>query len=148
LTPDGIAASKGAMDSVGWTFTSDFFNADQPLSKLAKLFVREFKAAYGDAPDFYAANYYEDTLDLWDIYRRVLAKGGNVNSGVDLQNALKENTTLPSVYGGDDNAVGTFTLDPQTHSPIKRPMGVFNYKNGKLTTLATFDIGGAGYKKL
>jgi branched-chain amino acid transport system substrate-binding protein len=148
LTPDGIAASKGAMDSVGWTFTSDFFNADQPLSKLAKLFVREFKAAYGDAPDFYAANYYEDTLDLWDIYRRVLAKGGNVNSGIDLQNALKDNTTLPSVYGGDDSTLGTFTLDPSTHSPIKRPMGVFHYQDKKLTTLATFDIGGVGYKKL
>jgi ABC-type branched-subunit amino acid transport system substrate-binding protein len=148
LTPDGIAASKGAMDSVGWTFTSDFFNADQPLSKLAKLFVREFKAAYGDAPDFYAANYYENTLDLWDIYRRVLAKGGNVNSGVELQDALKENTTLPSVYGGDDSTLGTFTLDPKTHSPIKRPMGVFHYQDKKLTTLATFDIGGLGYKKV
>ena len=147
LTPDGIAASKGAMDSVGWTFTSDFFNADQPASKLAKLFVSEFKAAYGDAPDFYSANYYENTLDLWDIYRRVLTKGGNVNSGTELQAALKENTTLPSVYGGDDSTLGTFTLDPQTHSPVKRPMGVFNYKNKKLTTLATFDIGGVGYKK-
>ena len=147
LTPDGIAASKGAMDSVGWTFTSDFFNADQPASKLAKLFVRDFKAAYGDAPDFYSANYYENTLDLWDIYRRVLAKGGNVNSGPELQNALKENTTLPSVYGGDDSTLGTFTLDPNTHSPIKRPMGVFHYENKKLTTLATFDIGGVGYKK-
>jgi branched-chain amino acid transport system substrate-binding protein len=147
LTPDGVAASKGAMDSVGWTFTTDFFNADQPASKLAKLFVREFKAAYGDAPDFYAANYYEDTLGLWDIYRRVLAKGGNVNSGVELQNALKENTTLPSVYGGDDSTLGTFTLDPQTHSPTKRLMGVFFYKDKKTKTLATFDIGGANYKK-
>jgi hypothetical protein len=51
------------------------------------------------------------------------------------------------VYGGDDSTLGTFTLDPTTHSPIKRPMGVFHYQDKKLTTLATFDIGGAGYKK-
>jgi ABC-type branched-subunit amino acid transport system substrate-binding protein len=148
FTPDGLNASKGAFDSVGWTFSSDYFDASAPTSKLAKLFVREFKAAYTDSPDFYAANYYEDTLGMWDLIRRVLVKGGNINSGVDLQNALKDKPTLASVYGGDDTAVGTFSMDPTTHSVTRRQMGVFQYKGGKVKTLALFNIGGADYKKM
>jgi len=148
FTPDGLNASKGAFDSVGWTFSTDFFNADAPTSKLAKLFVSEFQKEYKDKPDFYAANYYEDTLGLWDLIRRTLAKGGDINSGVDLQNALKDNTTLASVYGGDDTAVGTFTMDPKTHSVTRRLMGVFEYKSGKVKTLALFNIGGADYQKM
>ncbi len=148
FTPDGLNASKGAFDSVGWTFSCDYFNADEASSKLAKLFVREFKAAYTDTPDFYAANYYEDTLGMWDLIRRVLAKGGNINSGVDLQNALKDKPELASVYGGDDSKVGTFSMDPGTHSVTRRQMGVFEYKSGKVKTLALFNINGDDYKKL
>jgi branched-chain amino acid transport system substrate-binding protein len=145
FTPDGLNASKGAFDSVGWKFSSDYFNADEAKSKLAKLFVEEFVDAYGDKPDFYAANYYEDTLGMWDLIRRVLAKGGDINSGPELQDALKENPVLASVYGGDDTTVGTFEMDPQTHSVVRRQMGVFEYKDGKVTTLALFNIGGADY---
>jgi len=148
FTPDGLNASKGAFDSVGWTFSSDYFNVDAAKSKLAKLFISEFKAAYGDQPDFYAANYYEDTLGMWDLIRRVLAKGGNINSGVDLQNALKDKPELVSVYGGDETTAGTFAMDPQTHSVVRRQMGVFEYKGGKVTTLALFNIGGADYQKM
>jgi branched-chain amino acid transport system substrate-binding protein len=148
FTPDGLNASKGAFDSVGWTFSSDYFNVDAAKSKLAKLFISEFTAAYGDKPDFYAANYYEDTLGMWDLIRRVLAKGGNINSGVDLQNALKEKPELVSVYGGDETAAGTFAMDPKTHSVVRRQMGVFEYKGGKVTTLALFNIGGADYQKM
>ncbi len=148
FTPDGLNASKGAMDKVGWTFSTDFFNADEATSKLGKLFVREFKAAYGDSPDFYAANYYEDTLAMWDIIRRVLAKGGDINSGTVLQEGLKENYAFASVYGGDDTTVGSFEFDADTHSLKRRPMGVFRYKDKKVTTLATFNIGAADYKKL
>jgi ABC-type branched-subunit amino acid transport system substrate-binding protein len=148
FTPDGLNASKGTFDSVGWTFSSDFFDADAAASKLGKLFVREFKAAYTDTPDFYAANYYEDTLGLWDLIRRVLAKGGNINSGPELQTALKDKPILSSVYGGDDSAVGTFAMDPATHSVVRRQMGVFQYKGGKVKTLALFNIGGTDYKKM
>ena len=148
FTPDGLNASKGAFDSVGWTFACDFFNVAAAESKLAKLFISEFTAAYGEEPDFYAANYYEDTLGMWDLIRRVLAKGGDINSGVDLQDALKENPTLASVYGGDENEVGTFSMDPETHSVVRRQMGVFEYKEGEVTTLALFNIGGADYEKI
>ena len=125
FTPDGLNASKGAFDSVGWNFSSDYFDVGAAKSKLAKLFISEFKAAYGEEPDFYAANYYEDTLGMWDLVRRVLAKGGDINSGVDLQNALKDKPELVSVYGGDETTVGTFAMDPTTHSVVRRQMGVF-----------------------
>ena len=50
------------------------------------------------------------------------------------------------MYGGDDSTIGTYTLDPKTHSVIKREMGVFEYKAGKVTPKAFFGIGGADYK--
>ena len=117
-------------------------------SKLAKLFISEFNNAYGEDPDFYAANYYEDTLGMWDLIRRTLAKGGDINSGVDLQAALMDKPELASVYGGDETTVGTFSMDPTTHSVVRRQMGVFERKDNKVTTLALFNIGAADYQKL
>ena len=85
---------------------------------------------------------------MWDLIRRVLAKGGDINSGVDLQDALMDDPTLASVYGGDENEVGTFAMDPETHSVVRRQMGVFEYKDGEVTTLALFNIGGEDYEKM
>jgi hypothetical protein len=39
-------------------------------------------------------------------------------------------------------------MDPKTHSVVRRQMGVFEYKGGKVTTLALFNIGGADYQKM
>ena len=39
-----------------------------------------------------------------------------------------------------------FEMDPETHSVVRRQMGVFEYKDGKVTTLALFNIGGADYE--
>jgi hypothetical protein len=79
--------------------------------------------------------------------RRVWKTDPNAEiTGDALQNALVTNLTLPSVYGGDATTIGTFTLDPNTHSVIKREMGVFEYKGGKVTPKAFFNIGGADYR--
>jgi ABC-type branched-subunit amino acid transport system substrate-binding protein len=146
FTPDGVNASNGAYDSVGWTFAYDYFDAGNPVSPLAKLFVREFEAEYGEAPDFYAANFYENVLVMWEVIRRVLATGGDINDGAQLDAALQENLTVVSVYGGDESTVGSYTLDPTTHSVIQRPMGVFRYQDGSVTPLAYYDIGGADFQ--
>jgi branched-chain amino acid transport system substrate-binding protein len=146
FTPDGVSASKGAYDNAGWTFAYDYFDSNNPTSPWAKIFVDEFKKEYGEDPDFYAANFYENTFVMWEVIRRVLAKGGDINDGAQLDAALQENLTVPSVYGGDASTVGTYTLDPKTHSVIKRPMGVFTYKDKKVTPLAYFGIGGEDYK--
>lgn len=148
LTPDGVKASKGTYDKSGWTFAYDYFDPDNPVSPLAKLFVSSFQDAYGEKPDFYAANFYENTLAMWTMISRVTAAGGDINSGADLEKALESDLTVPSVYGGDDSTVGTYTLDPKTHSVIKREMGVFEYKDGKVTAKAFFGIGGEGYHKV
>ena len=84
---------------------------------------------------------------MWEVIRRVNAKGGNILDGDALDKALQENLTVVSVYGGDASTVGTYTLDPVTHSVKQRGMGVFEYKGGKVTPKVFFDIDGAGYKK-
>jgi len=145
FTPDGVDASRGAYED-GYTFAYDYFNPDTPTNPLAELFVEEFRAAYGEDPDFYAANFYENTLGMWEVIRRVLASGGDPNSGADLDTAFQESLTLPSVYGGDESGPGTYTLDPETHSVIQRPMGVFRYQDGEVTPLAFFDIGGENFE--
>jgi len=146
FTPDGVNASKGTFDSNGYSFAYDYFDANNPKSPFAKFFVQEFKKEYGgDLPDFYAANFYENAFDLWEVIRRVLKSGGDIKSGDALDKALQTNLTVVSVYGGDDKTVGTFTLDPKTHSVTKRQMGVFEYKSGKVTAKAFFGIGGDGY---
>jgi ABC-type branched-subunit amino acid transport system substrate-binding protein len=145
FTPDGLNASRGAYEK-GWTFTFDYFDAPGAVSPLGKLFVAEFNKAYGENPDFYAANYYEDALGMWDVIRRTLKAGGNINSGTDLQTNFKTNTTLVSVYGGDATTNGSLKIDPVTHTVTQRLMGVFTYANGKVTPKALFDLNGANFK--
>lgn len=140
FTPDGVNASKGTYDQLGYTFAYDFFDAANPSNPLAELFVEEFEAEYGEAPDFYAANFYEDTLAMWDVIRRVCADGGDINSGEALDAALREDPAFASVYGGDEGSPGTFTFDLESHSVEQRPMGVFEYKDGEVTPLAYFNL--------
>ncbi len=146
FTPDGLNASKGTYDSDGYTFAYDYFDAKNPISPLAKTFVSEFNAEYGEDPDFYAANFYENALVMWEVIRRVIKGGGDIKDGDALDKALQTNLTVVSVYGGDASTVGSYTLDATTHSVIKRDMGVFEYKGGTVTPKAFFGIGGEGYK--
>ena len=146
FTPDGLAASKGTFDSDGYTFAYDYFNPSGATSTFGKLFVEEFKKEYGDEPDFYAANFYEDAFVMWEIIRRVIAGGGDPKDGDALDQALRSNLTVVSVYGGDGDTTGTFSLDETTHSVKQRAMGVFEYKGGKVTPQAFFDINAADFK--
>ena len=79
--------------------------------------------------------------------RVIMEHLGASRRGDALDQALRSNLTIVSVYGGDDKTVGSFTLDPTTHSVLKREMGVFEYKGGKVTAKAFFGIGGEGYVK-
>ena len=147
FTPDGLNASKGTYDSVGWTFAYDFFDPKTSTNPLAKKFIEGFNTDNGEDPDFYAANYYENAFDMWELMRRIWKDDPEAEiTGEALQKALETNFTLPSVYGGDETHLGTFELDPTTHSVIKREMGVFEYKDGSVTPKAFFNIGGADYR--
>jgi branched-chain amino acid transport system substrate-binding protein len=147
FTPDGLNASKGTYDSVGWTFAYDYFDPKTATNPLAKKFIEDFNADNGENPDFYAANYYENAFDMWELMRRVWKDDPNAEiTGDALEKALESDYVMPSVYGGDETHLGTFTLDAKTHSVIKREMGVFEYKDGTVTPKAFFNIGGADYR--
>lgn len=145
FTPDGVNASKGTYDQNGFTFAYDFFDAKNPTNPLAELFVETFNQEYGEDPDFYAANFYEDTLAMWDLIRRVCENGEEV-TGDTLDAALQADPEFASVYGGDEEGPGTFALDLETHSVVQRPMGVFEYKGGEITPLAYFDLEGEDFR--
>jgi hypothetical protein len=108
--------------------------------------VRSYEKEFGLTPEINAANYYEDTFAVWDLIRRVLAKGGDVNSGEALQKALVDNPSFKSVYGGDGAETGVLELDTTTHTAKKRPLGVYKANGGKPQRVATFDLGGANFK--
>jgi hypothetical protein len=83
---------------------------------------------------------------MWEVIQRTLAKGGSLDDGAALDAALQEDLTFKSVYGGSGDTTGTFTLDATSHTVKERLMGVFEYKSGKVTELATFGIGGVNFK--
>ncbi|CAB4763158.1 MAG: ABC transporter substrate-binding protein [Actinobacteria bacterium] len=150
FTPDGVNASKGTYDQNGWTFAYDYFDAGSAdLNPLAKLFVEKFTAANGEAPDFYAANFFENTVRLWELMAEAKKSGiadDKLCNGDTLEAAMEADPTLVSLYGGTPTEVGTSTHDLTTHSVVKRPMGAFTYKDGKVTPLAYFGIDGVDFK--
>lgn len=152
FTPDGVNASKGTYDSEGWTFAYDFFDPNSAtLNPMGKLFVDDFRAANNEDPDFYAANFFENTVRLWQLMDRAASAGVATDQlcvGDTLEAQMQANPTLSSVYGGDTTTVGTSTHDLTTHSVNKRPMGIFTYKDGKVTAHAFFGINGEGYTKV
>jgi len=128
----------------GYNFAYDYFDASSPGNAWGQCFVQAFRQEYKEDPDYYPANYYEDTFFLWETVKRVLKAGGDINDGDALQKALVSNLTLASVYGAG-SPTGTITLDPGTHSVAKRPMGLFEVKDGKPKAAAYFNIAGADY---
>lgn len=147
IGPDFIPSTTNlagpAMD--GYMFAYDYFNPKTVPNQWGQHFVSAYKAKYNAEPDYYPANYYEETYFLWELVKRVLAKGGNPQSGTDLQNALESDLTLPSVYGGS-GATGKISFSSTTHSVSYRPMGLFKVVNDKPVPLAYFNIGGADYR--
>jgi branched-chain amino acid transport system substrate-binding protein len=145
FTYDAQKVAGPAFDK--YWFSSDYFTFDKPPNPLSQVFMKGYTAKFGkEANLFYEPNYYEGTLALLDLARRVAAKNGDVNDGTQLQNAVVANPRFKSVYGGDSKTVGEIELDPKTHTPVKRQMGVFAVEHGTPTPLAFFDVGGADYK--
>lgn len=130
----------------GMYLSFDYFNADKPDNGWSKIFIDAFKSAYGTKPDYYAANYYEDTFAMWEVMRRVLAGGGNVKDGTAMDAAFRSKPQFPSVYGGDATTAGTTALSLQTHSVTSRPLTLSVYKNKKVVPLAYFDLEARNYR--
>ncbi len=112
-----------------YVFATDYYDPENP-NPFNRQFVEAYRAAYGEDPEYYGANYYEQVFIIWELIKRVLKQGGNPNSGEELQNALISNPRFKSVYGGDANTVGEMSFDLEAHT-INKPMGVFKVVNGK-----------------
>jgi branched-chain amino acid transport system substrate-binding protein len=144
LTPTGSKIA-GAGYKNYW-FAADFFDVNHPANPLSKHFLTEYKRLFGEVPaTFYQPNYYEGTIAFLQLAVRVLDKGGDINSGEQLQQALLANPTFKSVYGGDDKTVGTLTLNTTTHDPTTRPIGLFTAQP-EVKQLAEWNIDGGNFK--
>lgn len=118
-------ACKVAPKEMGTAFVSaDYFdpNTQNPLGQA---FVKSYRQEYGEDPDFFAANYYEQLLIVWDLVRRVIADGGDPTSGADLQEALIADPTFPSPYGGGKGEAGEITFDTERHT-VSKPMTILD----------------------
>ena len=127
----------------------DNFDSEHPENGWSKIFIDEYVKANGTPPDYYAANYYEDTFIIWELIRRVLAAGGDPKDGTALDKAFAYQPWFPSVYGGSRSTAGRIAFDAaKTHSVKRRPMSIAQFRNNSFIRLATYNIGGADYSKL
>jgi branched-chain amino acid transport system substrate-binding protein len=144
LTPTG-AKIAGAGYKDYW-IAADYFDVDHPANPLSEHFLTEYQRKFGEVPaTFYQPNYYEGTMAFVQLAARVADKGGDINSGEQLQQALLANPTFKSVYGGDDQTVGTLTLNTKTHDPTTRPIGLFSVQP-EVKQLAEWNIDGGDFK--
>jgi len=94
-----------------------------------KAFVDAYRAAYGDAPEFYAANYYEHVeFILRPLMKKIVDRGGDpAKPGellAEMERALAAKFKFGSVYGGD------MQLYPD--GTVSKPLGVYEVKGDQL----------------
>jgi len=150
IGPDYFATSAPLAGNaiLGYHFAYDYFNPVDPGNPWGKMFAQAYEAEYAEIPNYYPANYYENTFFLWQLVSRVLAKGGNPHEAAQLQSALEEEPTLMSLYG-TGNATGSISFGAKSHTPTSRPMGLFEVTSTSTTALpkqlASFNIGGGDF---
>lgn len=111
-----------------FNFATDFYNVDNP-NPWNVCYVAAHQAEYGNDPEYYGSNYYEQVFIFWELVKRVIAAGGDPQDAGQLQEALKADPSFMSVYGGDDTTVGIASFG--SDGSISKPMGVFSVKDGK-----------------
>ena len=135
----GIEFTEQACKIAGSAYDTYLFATDHydPANKSPwnVQYVKAHRAKYGNEPEYYGTNYYEQMFVMWDLVRRVIASGGDPESGADLQKALMEDPEFKSLYGGGPNTVGTMSFNPKDHT-IDKAMGVFSVKDCKTKLLA------------
>jgi ABC-type branched-subunit amino acid transport system substrate-binding protein len=144
FTHDAANAAGSAYNK--YWFATDYFDFAKPPNPLSDVFMKSYPAMFGTPANlFYEPNYYEGTLAMLELARRTAAKGGDINSGEQLQNAISQNPSFKSVYGGDRSTVGTVVLDTSRHTPNKRSMGTFQVQNGTPAPLSLYNINAADF---
>lgn len=129
------------------------FLPNEPSNDWGKIFVKHYRRAYGDqgvnpanSPLNLSAAYYNVAFVLWELARRVLAKHGNINNGEQIQAALMENLSFPTIFGGQGIKPGRVTFDATTHGLAHEPIGIFKVVNGTLKLVGSADSGGGPVK--
>jgi ABC-type branched-subunit amino acid transport system substrate-binding protein len=145
-TPAAAKIAGAAYDQ--FDFANDFFNFEEPPNPFSKFFMKQYEKQFSETPNiFYEPNYYETGIAYAVLAARVAENGGDINSGEELNKALEEEPSVPSVYGGTPSEVGTFVWNLETHDPEKRPVSLV-----KATTppvqLAEWNVGGTEFKVL
>jgi ABC-type branched-subunit amino acid transport system substrate-binding protein len=128
--------------------SADYFEFSNPPNPLSKFFITDYTGHFGKAPDtFYEPNYYETTLAYLQLATRVLDKGGDINSGQQLNQALLSDPSFKSVYGGTPSTVGTLTVNATTHDVEQRPVGLFvaSPDPSQVKKLAEWNANGADF---
>jgi branched-chain amino acid transport system substrate-binding protein len=106
----------------GFQYASDYFNPNAG-DDWPKRFTESYQKKYGDAPEVYAANYYEGIYVIAELIRRSRAQGGDYFTGERLLAAVRANPRVPSVYGGD--------MVFQPDGTCLKRVGIFMVKDGK-----------------
>lgn len=112
-----------------FNFATDFYDVDNP-NPWNQIFVEGYRDRYGEDPEYYGANYYEQVFWVWELVRRVLAEGGDPLDTDQMEQALIDDPTFPSVYGGSADEVGQVEFGVEEHT-ISKPMAVFEVQDGK-----------------
>ena len=142
--PDAAPVAGPAFDN--YMFAIDWYNARTPTNDWAVLFNESYSKRFSELPEINAANYYEDTFVIWDLIRRIKAKGGTSFTGEALQDELMADPNFKSLYGGNGAELGSLSLDTTTHTVTTRPLGVYKYNAGEPVQVAKFDLGGANFE--
>lgn len=135
LLSNELKIAGNTMD--GYTAVFDSFDADAD-NPSTQSFVKAFKAAYGEVPDYYDANYYEIVKDvLAPLIQKTIAAGedptkiGALNS--QMEKLIAQNYQFDSVYGGK--------LQLHKDGSVTKPVGVFQVSNGQAVPIAHIDDG-------
>lgn len=125
LLPNEMKIAGPQMD--GYMALFDRFSPDAQNSR-TQGFVRAFKAAYGNVPGYYAANYYELVKDVVaPLIKKTVQAGGNPMKRGDLASEMKKlvdsHYAFNSVYGGH--------LHLHENGSVTKPVGLFEVEDGK-----------------
>lgn len=147
FTAQAAKVAGSAYDT--YNFATDFYDPKNP-NPWNKVFVAGYNEMWGEDPEYYGANYYEEVFFVWELVRRVLADGGDATDTTTLQSALEKNPTFKSLYGGDESTTGEVEFNPEDHT-ISKPMGVFKVVGGqpqKIADIVKMEDGGDPTKTL
>ncbi len=133
-TPDAQEIGGSAMD--GYVAILDTFDADEPVNDMAENFVSTHTEEYGEAPEFYGANYYELVrVVVAELVEMVVADGGDPTAPGALIEAMEEAVAADHEFASVYGEQMTFQQD----GTILKPAGVFRVEDGSLNRFAALE---------